>query len=370
MTNSVMTERVTWAAVVDALGGAGRWHAAFGREFLQGHIPPDSLRADLGWAVVDETMRTATIEPMMIRVSATPIAMPGTYIQTRIDGGDILHRTWRYGAMIEYLRSGATLVTNRADRLHPGPARLREEFEYFMNDPAWVNGYSCWTTNSAFGRHADGHATIIVQAEGAKHWRIWRGTGSDAELLADRVMEAGDIWHVPQGWDHQATGIGESLHWTFGVHVSTASDMVAMVTEAHKNRIARPVEEEDPTVLAAAIARDIPKARQIRSAESLERRGGLSLPWAVRGGPFEGTVLRWAARFPPVLTEGADVFAVESLGIRLNLARALEPWLREWEAGRSIDFDHDVHKLDLPSADLARAVEALVSSGLLLVERV
>jgi len=93
---------LSWVNVVDALGGESVLRKSFGREVLTGRLSGESQRASLGWGVIEQIMRTTTIEPLMIRLSADPIAYPGSYIRTRIDGGDIIHRNWRYGAMIEY----------------------------------------------------------------------------------------------------------------------------------------------------------------------------------------------------------------------------------------------------------------------------
>ncbi|QYC39031.1 Cupin superfamily protein [Nonomuraea coxensis DSM 45129] len=363
---------LSWDTIVDALGGESVWRKSFGREFLTGHVSRGSWRASLGWGVIDHIMKTTTIEPMMIRLSADPVAYPGTYISTRIDGGDIVHRNWRYGAMVEYLRSGATLVANRADRLHVGPARLREEFEYFADDPAWVNCYACWTMRSAFGRHADGHATVIFQAEGSKRWRIWEGSGPDARLVEEADMRAGDVWHVPRGWDHEATGTGPSLHWTFGVHVSTPEDLTRTALDAWSNRTgAGDATRDDGGVLDSlmtALATDVHRAREVRSAQSLERREGLSLPWSVESVPYTGTLLRWAARFPPLVEYRDGRVSIESLGVRLAVDGRLAPWVKEWSAGRATRRD-DTAGLALTDAELDAALDTLVRAGLLLVEQ-
>ncbi|MEU4510571.1 cupin domain-containing protein [Nonomuraea wenchangensis] len=363
---------LTWDNIVDALGGESVWRKSFGREFLTGRISRESWRASLGWGVIDHIMKTTTIEPMMIRLSSDPIAYPGTYISTRIDGGDIVHRNWRYGAMVEYLRSGATLVANRADRLHVGPARLREQFEYFADDPAWVNCYACWTTRSAFGRHADGHATVIFQAEGSKRWRIWEGSGPGARLVEEADMRAGDVWHVPQGWDHEATGTGPSLHWTFGVHVSTPEDLTRTALDAWSNRAsAGDGTRDDGGVLDSlmtALAADARRGREVRSAQSLERREGLSLPWSVENVPYTGTRLRWAARFPPLVEYRDERVSIESLGVRLAVDGRLAPWVKEWAAGRATSRD-DTAGIALTDREIDAALDSLVRAGLLLVEQ-
>lgn len=361
---------LSWVHIVDALGGEATWRKSFGNEFLSGRVDEASWRDSLGWGVIDQIMRTTTIEPLMIRLSANPIAYPGSYVNTRIDGGDIIHRTWRYGAMIEYLRAGATLVTNRADRIHPGPAGLREQFEYFADDPAWVNGYACWTTKSAFGRHADGHATVIFQAEGSKHWRIWEGSGPDAKLVMEADMHPGDVWHVPQGWDHEATGIGPSLHWTFGVHLSTPEDLTRTALDAWCNRTepaGRPDDAGRLDTLMTTLASDVYRAREVRSAQSLERREGLSLPWSVERTAYTGTRLRWAARFPPLVTAGEKAITIESLGVRVNVDARLAPLVNEWSAGRST-LREETDGVALTEEQLDSALDALVGAGLLLVE--
>ncbi|MFI7104847.1 JmjC domain-containing protein [Nonomuraea sp. NPDC050227] len=363
---------LSWDIIVEALGGETVWRKSFGHELLKGRVSREhSWESSLGWSVVDHLMKTTTIEPLMIRLSADPIAYPGSYISTRIDGGDIVHRNWRYGPMIEYLRSGATLIANRADRLHVGPARLREQFEYFADDPAWVNGYACWTEKSAFGRHCDGHSTVIFQAEGSKRWRIWEGTGPDAKLIEEADMHPGDVWHIPRRWDHEATGIGPSLHWTFGVHLSTPEDLTRTAMDAWTNRHGerRPDDAVALDSLMTSLSTDVHQARELRSAQSLERREGLSLPWSVQSASFAGTGLRWAARFPPLVTYKEETITIESLGVRLNVDARLAPWVKAWSAGRVVRRE-DVMGIPLGDDDLDAGLDALVKAGLLLVEQV
>jgi len=255
--------------------------------------------------------------------------------------------------------------------MHAGPARLREEFEYFIDDPAWVNGYACWSTKSAFGRHADGHSTVIIQAEGSKHWRIWEGSGPDARPVKEADMHAGDVWHVPQGWDHEATAIGPSLHWTFGVHISTPADLTRTALDAWCNRTRTDETQDDGATLDSLmtdLTSDVHRAREVRAAQSLERREGLSLPWSVESVPYTGTRLRWAARFPPIVTTGDKTMLIESLGVRLHVDGRLGPWVSEWSAGRGT-LREDTGDITLTDAEIDSALDGLVRAGLLLVEQ-
>ncbi|MGP5023906.1 JmjC domain-containing protein [Glutamicibacter ardleyensis] len=299
-------------------------------EFRSGKVDPLTL-AGLGWPSVNRIIKYSNFEPGTIKVVPETDLDPGLYIEAKMGGGTIIERQPRNKPFTELLRDGATLVLNKADRAIPELSDFVERLMYAQNEAAWANGYACWSKNSPFGRHSDSHDTIIVQTEGRKHWRVYRGSGSDAELVFDKILEVGDFIHVPVGWDHEVTGVGcESLHWTFGVaHTSQTEAINELISYGWSlGQIDRLSEESLRCRLL-----------HLRGELSTEHRKGLSLPWRVHDSSFSGAVLRWAGRFKPSLEINEGQLHVRGLGKLVKLPLTMRPVLEVLISGGSLPFD-------------------------------
>ncbi|MGP5256028.1 JmjC domain-containing protein [Glutamicibacter ardleyensis] len=299
-------------------------------EFRSGKVDPLTL-AGLGWPSVNRIIKYSNFEPGTIKVVPETDLDPGLYIEAKMGGGTIIERQPRNKPFTELLRDGATLVLNKADRAIPELSDFVERLMYAQNEAAWANGYACWSKNSPFGRHSDSHDTIIVQTEGRKQWRVYRGSGSDAELVFDKILEVGDFIHVPVGWDHEVTGVGcESLHWTFGVaHTSQTEAINELISYGWSlGQIDRLSEESLRCRLL-----------HLRGELSTEHRKGLSLPWRVHDSSFSGAVLRWAGRFKPSLEINEGQLHVRGLGKLVKLPLTMRPVLEVLISGGGLPFD-------------------------------
>jgi hypothetical protein len=316
--------------------------------------------APVGWRAVDRTVAQSTFEHGLIKVVPADDIDQSTLIETRIGAGGIVERRPRRKPFVDLLRNGATLVVNKAERFVPELRDVVECLEYATHEPAWVNGYACWASESAFGRHSDNHDTVILQTEGKKHWRVHRGNGADDEIALDTVLEPGDVMHVPIGWDHEVTGVGgETLHWTFGV-VHTLS------TEAIREMLQLGVPPRD-----LAVDDDEQLRRQLfvaRSERSSERRRGLSLPWVVRDKDLSGAHLRWAARFPPTVELHDDRISLRSLGKAVKVAVQFDTVVEAWVSGGRISYAQVYKLVGLSSDDVDRTLRALIRADLLIAD--
>ncbi|XP_014357030.2 bifunctional lysine-specific demethylase and histidyl-hydroxylase NO66 [Papilio machaon] len=117
-------------------------------------------------------------------------------------------------------------------KLHLLNATLQEHFTSFVG----ANAYLTPPDSQGFAPHYDDIEAFILQAEGKKHWRIYKPL-NEAELLprvssknfseieiGDPIMEvilqAGDMLYFPRGYIHQGVTIdGEhSLHVTISMY--------------------------------------------------------------------------------------------------------------------------------------------------------
>lgn len=292
---------------LSALGvDTGHGPAEPGENWAEGRVEP-SLVATRGWPIVEDVLASATYEPGMFRlVGARGTVDPSIYLDTELAGG-ILRRALRADVLHHELRCGSTLNVNGVDRLDRRIQDDREVLEYAVGHVAWCNGFVSHSAGSSFGRHRDGHDTVVVQGAGRKHWRVYEPGNDGSTQIFSSVLKPGDVLRVPAGWDHEVTGTGEpSLHWTFGFVVPThASLLAAAISRAQGDDLQR---------LTSLSRADLLEQARVRS---LGRRSGANLPALHGRFDLATTEVRWAARLPPVVQVTADGVKIGSLGRRL-----------------------------------------------------
>ncbi|KAJ8613347.1 hypothetical protein CTAYLR_002242 [Chrysophaeum taylorii] len=142
----------------------------------------------------------------------------------------------------ECLGTHSTVVLNSADARCPRLAALSLAALDAFGLPACLNLYATGAgTRVSAPPHVDKQRVLVLQTEGAKHWRVFappdprakpasdplaRGKGDDfiapTELeeppLVDVVLRPGDVLYVPAGFPHTtATTLEPSLHLTLGL---------------------------------------------------------------------------------------------------------------------------------------------------------
>lgn len=373
-----MNHRTAMSQCVEALGAD---YAAAGlfREVRRISVDADRVAQEMGWHVIDDILGTATFEPNMIRlVGAAGRVEPATYMTSRMSAGDVVHRSIAAKPFHRALKGGATLIVNKADRLHPVVRANRERLEYWVSEIAWCNAYAAWSDSSAFGRHSDDHDVLVIQAEGAKDWTVHSPDG--AEVL-DGTLTPGDVLHIPRGWDHQVVGRGgPSLHWTFGFRRPTVAELAGDVLK-ESGVGAGAVRWETDGRLSALDRADIRRFAETlagwtdeadgpgRHAAMTERREGASLPWAISPKAWDRATVRWAARLPPVIEYRPDGVDLATLGRRYRLDRRLESVLRALETGESVGVRDLMLVTPLDADGLGAFLDFAVSEEILIAER-
>jgi hypothetical protein len=367
---------------VAAFGGDGFLRTGLSRELRAVKVDPETARRTLGWHVLDEVLASATLEPNMIRLMGTTGRIEaGTYSTARMGAGQIVQRSLVTRAFHSELSAGATLIVNKADRLHRDVRANRERLEHWVSELAWCNAYATWCDTSAFGRHWDDHDVIILQAEGAKDWAVFDPADDEHEQpVFEDTLVPGDVLHIPRGWPHMVTGRGgPSMHWTFGFRRPTVGDLLADLLPGPT--VPRPAQwTDDGTMDAAdlAAARDLADdlatraaalGAKLRRATSKERREGTSLPWSVSRTPWTGAAVRWAARYPPVVGYEGGRAVVETLGGKYRVDGRLAPILSLLESGEAVTFDAMLSGSSLEETQLSAFLDFALREEIVIVER-
>ncbi|KAB7844933.1 cupin domain-containing protein [Streptomyces mobaraensis] len=217
-------------------------HRAF--RHVPAAIDPSGL---LTWDDLNHILAGHRLDPPRLRLSQDGETLPQrSYcepVTTR------RHTVWHrlHPALLHArLAEGASLALDQADELHRPVAALAEECEQLFRTRFQANAYASWTATEGFGTHWDDHDVLVVQLEGAKHWKIYGPTrphplyrdttepqAPPADPIADLVLQPGDLLYLPRGWWHAVTadqGVC-SLHLTYGFQTHTPSDLLTFVSD-------------------------------------------------------------------------------------------------------------------------------------------
>lgn len=134
------------------------------------------------------------------------------------------------------LKSGATLVLDSVNELHPHIQLLCDFVESISYEKLQANLYLCFSDESyGFDIHWDTHDVLILQLEGSKKWSIFAGNGNTdpkvngqavpGDLIWSETLQKGDVLYMPKGTWHLAEPQGETLHFTLGFTNRTGLDV-------------------------------------------------------------------------------------------------------------------------------------------------
>lgn len=154
---------------------------------------------------------------------------------------------------------GDTLYLTKAERLVPALMRMCRAIELELRahgigsrQPVNAHVFLTPPRSQGFPPHRDEHASLVVQVDGAKAWRVYDRTtespatrdaptrpGSvDPGVLGAQVrtyaLEAGDTLYIPEGWAHEAEAQdAHSLHVTFRMFSLRWSDVLLALGSRH-----------------------------------------------------------------------------------------------------------------------------------------
>lgn len=383
-----------------------------GRKALTERLSEEFFLADLGAHAVrplltfddlNDLLATRAPEPPRLRLHRDGAPVPHDRYTERGTASRVERRIVRPEALYRELRSGASMVLDGIDRMHPPIGAATDDLMRLVHERAQANLYLIWGRSRGFDTHWDDHDTVIVQVEGTKHWQV-HGPGSrshpmkndtdhshtpprdpDGELLVvwEGVLHPGQAIHVPRGWWHTVTGAGEmSMHLTFGFTRATGVDWAdALVRRLfdeevfrrdlprfadpeqrrkHRHemlsRLVELAEEYDPeTFLAERDAR-------------FPRRTSFSLPWTVQEGPPPADArVEFVPILPPPVMQDGDKIAVTVSGRRYRFPSVVGPVLESLAEHRVLSLAELAERCDLESTTLDRIVSTLARHHLVLV---
>jgi ribosomal protein L16 Arg81 hydroxylase len=203
---------------------------------------PDYYAELLTLADVDHLL-TAT----HLRRPAVGLVKDGLQVNSQKFANDLnWGREWVTGLadvdkLLDEYQAGATVMLQSLNRYWRPLALLCRNLERAFAFPVHANIYLTPKSAQGLAPHYDIQETLILQAAGSKHWRIYDspvhlphpGQPVDKKPPKGRPqfefdLQAGDLLYMPRGYVHEAlTSQTISLHITLAVAVSTWVEVLA-----------------------------------------------------------------------------------------------------------------------------------------------
>lgn len=372
-------------------------------EFFLADLGADAVRPLLTFDDLNELLATRAPEPPRLRLHRDGAPVPTDRYTERGTASRVERRIVRPEALYRELRSGASLVLDGIDRMHPPIGAAADDLMRLVHERAQANLYLIWGESRGFDTHWDDHDTVIVQVEGTKHWQV-HGPGSrprpmkndtdhahtpprnaDGELLTvwEGVLRPGQALHVPRGWWHTVTGTGEvSMHLTFGFTRATGVDWAdALVRRlfdeelfrrdlprfADPERQRKHRHEMVSRLLELAEEHD-PEAFLAERDARFPRRTSFSLPWPVQEEPPPPEArVEFVPILPPPVTQEGDKVAVTVSGRRYRFPAVVGPVLKALAKHRVLSLAELADRSEAAPETTAEVAVALARHHLVLI---
>jgi ribosomal protein L16 Arg81 hydroxylase len=203
---------------------------------------PDYYRGLLSLENVDSILSTSSIRPPEIRLLYDGKETPLKQLRANRLGSPAV----QLESLYEEYRKGSTIVLQFLhERWRPLTELCRslaaELSAYFQ-----VNAYLTPANEKGLNTHYDAHDVFVLQAEGSKHWRLYRGPihlplpgqtynpqMEPGELVEELDLRPGELIYIPRGFMHDAVAVDStSLHLTVGVIPVTWAAVVLQAAES------------------------------------------------------------------------------------------------------------------------------------------
>ncbi|MFI6580029.1 JmjC domain-containing protein [Embleya sp. NPDC050493] len=354
--------------LISAVEGALAWRGStnLGGKFARGNLgDPDLLQRLLTPnKLLDLVMRRSLSNPQVRVFREGNELHPREYlsaVSTRRGQNISVVNMHRLGSLLE---AGATLVLDGGNAFDPTLEVVCRAMQWWAHERVQVNIYATTSDASGFGLHWDDHEVLVVQMAGEKTWEVRgpsrispmfrdseRNITPSEEIVWEGTMAAGDVMHIPRGYWHCATRVGQeksghSIHMTFGFPRRTGASWLGWLAEwCRDDEIFRHnLYRDDSPHEQAQQARELYGAAQKLIAargpsdylEHVERETtpARQVPWIEAFGPLEAVVC--TTEFAPRIDVNDDCVEITSSGLRISLPSEAEHAVRMLLSGHPV----------------------------------
>jgi ribosomal protein L16 Arg81 hydroxylase len=191
---------------------------------------------------VDSILSTSSIRPPQIRLLNEGKETPLKQLRANRLGSPAVLLESVYD---EY-RNGSTIVLQFLHERWKPLTDLCRSLAAELSAYFQVNAYLTPPNEKGLNTHYDAHDVFVLQLEGSKHWRLYRGPihlplpgqtyspqTEPGELVAELDLNPGELIYIPRGFMHDAVSVDStSLHLTLGVIPVTWAAVVLQAAES------------------------------------------------------------------------------------------------------------------------------------------
>lgn len=356
--------------LVRAVEEALKWDGPgpLGKEFARGSINDPKVLARLltPSRLLDMIMRRSLANPQFRCFKGGEELHPDAYLDRQVTPRGQAMQMADMRRLGGLLREGATLVLDQSNVFDPTMEAACRAMQWWSREHVQANVYLTTNDASGFDLHWDDHDVLIVQLAGEKQWEVRSNSRSvpmfrDAErnntpseeIVWTGTMKAGDVMHIPRGYWHAATRVGQggghSTHVTFGFAKRTAVSWLTWLADWSRqeevfrhdlDRWGSPDEQQAQHVLLATAASRLIDARgpaEFLRLREQEAPPGRHVPFLDIFGPLEAVAC--VSEFPPLIREIGETVVVVAAGKKLTFAARALPGLRMLLSGHPVQLD-------------------------------
>ena len=277
----------------------------FGRKrLLVQRREPDYFRGVLDIEEFDRLVTSTRLPPANLTMAKGDTPIPQSEY---VVGGTAIDQR----RVIAHHQAGVTIILRAAEQWSPALNGLRVAAEDFFGVEAQTNVYLTPAQQKSTPPHWDTHDLFIMQLEGSKRWRLFRGArtlpladerfrvGEDyvSPDCEEIVLHPGDTLYLPRGVIHEPVAETYSVHVSVGVLVTRYYDLLSTALRLLAEREGSWLREAVPTRagmprqdLDDALAAELLKPEVIgRAVATLHRRFS-----ATRGVDLQGWLTQTA----------------------------------------------------------------------------
>ncbi|MFE4869487.1 JmjC domain-containing protein [Streptomyces sp. NPDC056682] len=366
-------------AIETALGWDGP--GELGKGFARGSMSDPALAARILTPnrLLDIAMRRSLNRPQFRCFQKGEEVHPAVYYTDVVSPRGQSIPTVNMRSLGRLLGEGATLILDQLNIFDPTMEVACRALQWWSRERVQVNAYLTANDAAGFPLHWDDHDVVIVQLAGEKEWEV-RGTSRAVPLYRDAdpnttpsgetvwsgVMRTGDIMHIPRGHWHQATrtgsGLGKSLHVTFGITQRTGASWLAWLADWCRERETfRHDLDRGPGASSDALTKSAVQLIGERTPADFlaayEQQTTLPrhVPYLDILGPLDAVVC--TTRFRPEIRENGDTVDILASGKKLTLAVKALPALRLLLSGKPVVLDQAAAAV---GAEVVEVAEILV----------
>lgn len=199
------------------------------------------------WSSINSILSQNLLDEKRLR-----IARDGRDVPPVLYRRDTERKPVDFEKVVALLKQRSSMVINRAQDLSPALRRLTRQMEARLLWPINVNSYLTFGQGGAFAMHYDTHDVIVLQVYGNKRWFLYADNEPapliehkirtikppPREVIADFILEAGDVLFVPRGMYHRAEVVDTtSVHLTCGVHTLKGVDFFSSIDKKLESEV-------------------------------------------------------------------------------------------------------------------------------------